>query len=203
MSELGFEDVHKSYGDFHALRGISLEVRRGEVFGLLGPNGAGKTTLIRIALDIIRPDRGLVTLFGRALDRDDLDRVTYLPEERGLYQRQRVIDVMAYFAQLKGLSRVEALRRAGLWLEKVGLAGHERDRVDRLSKGMGQKVQIASTLLPEPDLCVLDEPFSGLDPVNVQLVKDLIVERRDRGQATILSTHMMNQVDALCDRVAM
>lgn len=203
MSDLAFDDVHKSYGSFQALKGVTLEVRRGEVFGLLGPNGAGKTTLIRIALDIIRADSGTVTLFGRPLQREDLDRVSYLPEERGLYRRQRVIEVLTYFAELKGLTRADARDRAMHWLDKVGLAGHARDRVDRLSKGMSQKVQIASTLMTEPELCVLDEPFSGLDPVNVQLVKDLMVERREAGLATILSTHLMNQVEALCDRVAM
>ncbi len=203
MSDLAFDDVRKSYGSFQALKGVTLEVHKGEVFGLLGPNGAGKTTLIRIALDIIRADSGTVTLFGKPLEREDLDRVSYLPEERGLYRRQRVIEVLTYFAELKGLSRRDAKARAMRWLEKVGLASHARERVDRLSKGMSQKVQIASTLMIEPELCVLDEPFSGLDPVNVQLVKDLMVERREAGLATILSTHLMNQVEALCDRVAM
>ncbi len=203
MAELAFDDVKKSYGSFQALKGVTLEVRSGEVFGLLGPNGAGKTTLIRIALDIIRADSGTVTLFGRPLEREDLDRVSYLPEERGLYRRQRVIEVLTYFAELKGLSRRDAKGRAMRWLDKVGLASHARERVDRLSKGMSQKVQIAATLMTEPELCVLDEPFSGLDPVNVQLVKDLMVERREAGLATILSTHLMNQVEALCDRVAM
>jgi ABC-2 type transport system ATP-binding protein len=203
VSDLAFDDVKKSYGSFQALKGVTLEVRPGEVFGLLGPNGAGKTTLIRIALDIIRADSGTVTLFGRPLEREDLDRVSYLPEERGLYRRQRVIEVLTYFAELKGLSRRDARDRAMHWLDKVGLAEHARERIDRLSKGMSQKVQIASTLMTEPELCVLDEPFSGLDPVNVQLVKDLMVERREAGLATILSTHLMNQVEALCDRVAM
>jgi ABC-2 type transport system ATP-binding protein len=203
VADLAFDDVHKSYGSFQALKGVTLEVRPGEVFGLLGPNGAGKTTLIRIALDIIRADRGAVMLFGRPLDRSDLDRVSYLPEERGLYKRQRVIEVMTYFGELKGMNRGDAKERAMAWLDKVGLAAHARDRVDRLSKGMSQKVQIASALMTEPELCVLDEPFSGLDPVNVQLVKDLMVERRASGRSTILSTHLMNQVEALCDRVAM
>jgi ABC-2 type transport system ATP-binding protein len=203
MSDLVFEDVHKLYGKTHALRGVSLEVRPGEVFGLLGPNGAGKTTLIRIALDIIRADQGTVTLFGRPLERKDLDRVAYLPEERGLYRRQRVLDVMMYFAELKGLSRAQAKKRSLEWLEKVALPGHAHDRIEKLSKGMSQKVQIATTLMTEPDLCVLDEPFSGLDPVNVKLVKDLILERRAANKTTILSTHLMNQVEALCDRVGM
>ncbi len=203
MPVLAFEDVHKSFGKTRALRGVTLEVRPGEVFGLLGPNGAGKTTLIRIALDIIRADRGQVRLFDRPLDRADLDRVAYLPEERGLYKRQRVLDVLVYFGKLKGLTARDARARAHAVLEQVGLAHVATDRVERLSKGMSQKVQIAATMLADPDLSILDEPFSGLDPVNVQLVKRLIVERRDRGKTTVLSTHLMNQVEALCDRVGL
>ena len=203
VSLLVFQDLAKSYGDTAALRGVSFEVRAGEVFGLLGPNGAGKTTLIRILMDILRPDAGTITLFGEPRRRDHLDRVGYLPEERGLYNKQKVVDVMTYFGALKGLARAEARRRSLMWLERVALAECAKWRVERLSKGMSQKVQIAATLLPEPDVCVLDEPTSGLDPVNVRLVDDLIRERRREGKTTILSTHQMNQVEDLCDRVAL
>jgi ABC-2 type transport system ATP-binding protein len=203
MSFLTFNDVHKSYGDTMALRGVSLEVREGEVFGLLGPNGAGKTTLIRILMDIIRADAGSVTLFGVPRNRDQLDRIGYLPEDRGLYTKQKVLDVMTYFGTLKGLDRREARARSRHWLERMSLSETADWRVERLSKGMGQKVQIASTLLGDPSLCVLDEPFAGLDPVNVRLVRDLIQERRQQGWTTVLSTHQMNQVEALCDRVAL
>ena len=203
MSVLQFDTIHKSYGDTHALRGVSLEVDTGEVFGLLGPNGAGKTSLIRILMDIIRPDSGSITLFGESHRRDHLDRVGYLPEERGLYNKQKVLEVMTYFGTLKGLDRSEAKVRSGQWLERVGLEHTAKWRVERLSKGMGQKVQIAATLFTEPELCVLDEPFAGLDPVNVRLVQELIEERRAAGRTTILSTHQMNQVEALCDRVAL
>jgi ABC-2 type transport system ATP-binding protein len=203
MSLLSFRDVHKSYGDTPALRGVSLEVREGEVFGLLGPNGAGKTTLIRILMDIIRADSGSVTLFGVPRNRDQLDRIGYLPEDRGLYTKQKVLDVMAYFGSLKGLNRREARARSRQWLERMSLSEAAEWRVERLSKGMGQKVQIAATLLGDPTLCVLDEPFSGLDPINVRLVQDIIHERRRRGWTTVLSTHQMNQVEALCDRVAL
>ncbi len=203
MSLLIFQDIHKSYGETAALCGVSFEVRPGEILGLLGPNGAGKTTLIRILMDIIRADAGSITLFGGPLSRDHLDRLGYLPEERGLYLKQSVINVMTYFGTLKGLDRAEARRRSREWLERVGLAEVASWRVERLSKGMSQKVQIAATLLPDPELCVLDEPFSGLDPVNVRLVENLIEERRSRGKSTILSTHQMNQVEALCDRVAL
>ncbi len=203
MSLVVFDDVHKSYGDSVALRGVSFQVTQGEVFGLLGPNGAGKTTLMRILMDIIRPNRGSVTLFGEPFRREHLDRLGYLPEERGLYRKHKVLDVMVYFGTLKGLSRAEARSRSRAWLQKIELEHVAGWRVERLSKGMGQKVQIASTLLAEPELCVLDEPSSGLDPVNVEIVENLIRERRRAGRTTILSTHQMNQVEALCDRVAL
>jgi len=202
-SLLAFEDIHKSYGDTVALRGVSLDVGRGEVFGLLGPNGAGKTTLIRILMDIIRADRGSVSLFGGRFRRELLDRIGYLPEDRGLYTKQTVGDVMTYFATLKGMGRAEARARSAEWLAKVGLAEVAPWRIERLSKGMSQKVQLAATLQTSPELCVLDEPFSGLDPVNVRLVQDLIRQRRAAGMTTILSTHQMNMVEALCDRVAL
>jgi ABC-2 type transport system ATP-binding protein len=199
---LAYEDVRKSYGTTVALSGVSLDVREGEIFGLLGPNGAGKTTLIRIGLDILRPDTGRVLLFGHPLQRDGLDRVSYLPEERGLYRKVKVIDTLEYFARLKGLTKKDARARSEVWLEKVGLAHVAKRNVETLSKGMSQKIQIASALLSDPELCVLDEPFSGLDPVAVDLVKQLLRERRAAGRTTILSTHQMSQVEALCDRLA-
>lgn len=203
MSVLAFSDLHKSYGDFPALRGVSFDVQEGEVLGLLGPNGAGKTTLIRCLMDIVRPDSGAITLFDRPHHRDLLDRVGYLPEERGLYTKHRVIDVLTYFGSLKGFSRAEARTRGTRWLERVGLAETATWKISRLSKGLSQKVQIAATLMAEPELCVLDEPFSGLDPVNVRLVQELINERKARRLATILSTHQMNLVEAMCDRIAL
>jgi ABC-2 type transport system ATP-binding protein len=203
MSILAFEGIRKAYGDVVAVDGVSFDVEQGEVFGLLGPNGAGKTTLIRILMDIIRADDGAITLFGRPFARESLDRVGYLPEERGLYLKLKVLDVMTYFGRLKGLDRAEARRRSLRWLERIGLPEVARRKVETLSKGMSQKVQIASALLAEPELCVLDEPFSGLDPVNVRMVQELIRERRTAGRTTILSTHQMNMVEALCDRVAL
>ncbi len=154
-------------------------------------------------MDIIRPDSGDVRLFGEPRSRGHLDRLGYLPEERGLYTKLPVVEVMTYFGALKGLSRAEAHRRALVWLEKVELPQVATWKIERLSKGMSQKVQIAATLLSEPDVCVLDEPTTGLDPVNVRLVQDLLVERRQNGKTTILSTHQMSQVEALCDRVAL
>jgi len=200
---VAFEGVEKRFGDVVALRGVSFDVQQGEVFGLLGPNGAGKTTLMRILMDILRADSGGVTLLGAPHRRQTLDRVGYLPEERGLYTKQPVLEVMTYFGSLKGLSRAEARRRGRVWLERIGLAETAAWRVERLSKGMSQKVQIAAALLHDPELCVLDEPSSGLDPVNVRLVDELIRERRAAGRTTILSTHQMSQVESLCDRVAL
>ena len=198
-----FKDLAKTYGDTVALRGVTFDVHGGEIFGLLGPNGAGKSTVIRILMDIIRPDSGGVHVFGEPRRREHLDRMGYLPEERGLYTKLAVIDVMTYFGTLKGLPRATARKKATDWLELVELPHVAGWKVDRLSKGMSQKVQIASVLLSDPELCVLDEPTTGLDPVNVRLVQDLLLERRRAGRTTILSTHHMNQVEALCDRVAL
>lgn len=200
---LTFDGIAKSYGQVPALRGVSFDVHAGEIFGLLGPNGAGKSTLMRILMDIIRADRGRVLVFGEERRREHLDRLGYLPEERGLYTKLSVIDVLTYFGALKGLTRADARQRALAWLEKVELPQVASWKVHRLSKGMSQKVQIAAILLSEPELCVLDEPTTGLDPVNVRVVQDLLRERRDAGRTTILSTHHMNQVEALCDRVAL
>ena len=203
MGILAYRNVSKRFGQHRALDGVSLEVSQGEVFGLLGPNGAGKTTLIRIGLDILRADEGEVMLFGEAPNASSLDRTAYLPEERGVYRRARVRELLAYLGRLQGLRRADARTAADHWLERVGLSAVADQRVESLSKGMTQKVQIAACLMSGPELCVLDEPFSGLDPVNVALITELIQERRRAGRTTVLSTHMMHQVEALCDRVAL
>jgi ABC-2 type transport system ATP-binding protein len=203
MSIVAFDQITKTYGRTPALQGISFDVPAGEILGLLGPNGAGKSTLIRILMDIIRADSGEVRVFGMPRTREQLDRLGYLPEERGLYTKLTVVEVMTYFGALKGLTRAEARRRALQWLERVDLPQVATWKIERLSKGMSQKVQIAATLLSDPEVCVLDEPTTGLDPVNVRLVQDLLTERRNKGRTTILSTHQMNQVEALCDRVAL
>ena len=200
---LDYRAVSKHFGRHTALEDVSLEVERGEVFGLLGPNGAGKTTLIRVGLDILRADEGDVLLFGAPPSPAALDRTAYLPEERGVYRRAKVRELLTYLGRLKGLKRGVARRAADHWLERVGLSRVAEQRVESLSKGMTQKVQIAACLMTDPELCVLDEPFSGLDPVNVALITELIQERRRSGKTTVLSTHMMHQVEALCDRVAL
>lgn len=201
MSVLAYDRVVKTYGRHVALAEVGFTVEKGEVFGLLGPNGAGKTSLIRLALDIVRPDSGGVRVFGEAPTAGTLDRVSYLPEERGLYRKQRVIDVLVYLGELKGLSRPEARSRAADWLRRIGLPEVASLRVEALSKGMSQKVQIAAALLTDPELAILDEPFSGLDPMNARLVDDVIADRRDRGLTTVLSSHQMDRVESLCDRI--
>ena len=200
-SILSFEHLAKRYGQTAALSDVSFDVPGGEIFGLLGPNGAGKSTLIRILMDIIRADAGEVRVFGEPRRREHLDRLGYLPEERGLYTKQTVIDVMMYFGSLKGLDRAEARRRALAWLEKVELPQVAAWKIDRLSKGMSQKVQFIGTLLHDPDLVILDEPFSGLDPINAQALKDTVVELRKRGKTVIFSTHLMDNAERLCDSV--
>jgi ABC-2 type transport system ATP-binding protein len=198
--------VVKRYAEHVAVRNLSLQVPMGTVYGLLGPNGAGKTTTIRMILDIIRPDEGTISLLGRPNgDRSVLDRLGYLPEERGLYKKMKVRRVLRFLAELKGVPRREADRRIDQWLERLTLKTPEKDwgdqKVDELSRGMQQKVQFIGTLLHDPDLVILDEPFSGLDPINAQALKDTVVELRRRGKTVIFSTHMMDNAERLCDAV--
>ncbi|MDF1502331.1 ATP-binding cassette domain-containing protein [Roseisolibacter sp. H3M3-2] len=203
---LDVRSVVKRYAGHTAVRDLSLQVPRGVVYGLLGPNGAGKTTTIRMILDIIRPDSGSVSLLGHAYgDRRALDRVGYLPEERGLYKKMQVRRVLRFLAALKGVDEREADRRIDEWLDRLALRTPEKDwgeqKVDELSRGMQQKVQFIGTLLHDPELVVLDEPFSGLDPINAQALKDTVVELRRRGKTVIFSTHLMDNAERLCDAV--
>ena len=203
MPTLSFSHLRKSYALTLAVDDVTFEVGGGEVFGLLGPNGAGKTTLLRLLMSILIADAGEILLDGRPLERPDGDRIGYLPEERGLYRKEKVREVLIYFGMLKGLARRAARARAEQWLDRVGLPEAAGRRVDELSKGMQQKVQIAGALLHDPDILVLDEPFSGLDPLNTVLIKDLLRDMSRAGRLVILSTHQMPMVEALCDRVAM
>lgn len=189
-----------------AVNAVSWEARGGEVFGLLGPNGAGKTTMIRMMLDIIRPDSGQVLIDGDPdLSRKQSfkSRLGYLPEERGLYRRRKVIDVLQYLGALKGMSAAQAKAKAYELLERFDLADWAHKKIEDLSKGMSQKIQIASCIIHDPDLVVFDEPFAGLDPVNVRFVRETILELRNKGKLVFLSTHMMSEVEALCDRIFM
>ncbi len=196
-------EVRKSYGDFTAVDRISVEVPPGTVFGLLGPNGAGKTTTLRMIMDIIAPDSGEVRLFGRQRRRSDLRRIGYLPEERGLYRRMTVTEQLIFLAQIRGLRRREVLHTIGTWLERVGLAAWAKKRVEELSKGMQQKIQLVGTILHDPDLVILDEPFAGLDPINQGLFKDVLAEYKSRGKTVLFSTHIMEQAEKLCDHLCL
>ena len=200
------QNVWKRYTGHVAVRDLSLTVPRGSVYGLLGPNGAGKTTTIRMMLNIIAPDEGTIRIFGEPHSKAGItDRIGYLPEERGLYRKMQVRRVLRFLAQLKGMSGAEADRRIDQWLERLGLRTSEKDwgiaKVDELSRGMQQKVQFISTLIHDPDLVILDEPFSGLDPINAQALKDIVVELRQRGKSVIFSTHLMDNAERLCDAV--
>ncbi len=183
------------------MNGVSFELQRGEIFGFLGPNGSGKTTTMRMALDLIRPDSGSVALLGGMPTRSALRRIGYLPEERGLFQRARVIDALRYLGRLKGLEAEAAERRAEERLWRVDLADSARATVQGLSRGMAQLIQFSGALLHQPDLIILDEPFSGLDPLNVELMKEIIREEQARGASIIFSTHIMSDVEELCERV--
>jgi len=195
--------VAKSFGATQAVADVSFAVEQGEVFGLLGPNGAGKTTTIRLILDIFRPDGGTVSILDGPMTEEKKDRVGYMPEERGLYQDMVLAQCLVYLGRLKGMSKGDAQQRVGVYLERFDLAQHKRKKVKELSRGMQQKAQIISTVLHGPELLILDEPFSGLDPVNTQLVKDLMLELREAGTTIIMSTHMMRQVEELCDRIVL
>ena len=195
--------VTKRFAGHTAVHELSLEVPRGGIFGLLGPNGAGKTTTIRMMLHIITPDEGTITLLGGGgTGREMAHRVGYLPEERGLYKKMRVLDHLIFLAEIRSLSRAEARKRSLMWLDRLGLHDWTNHRVEDLSKGMQQKVQFIGALLHEPELVILDEPFSGLDPVNSQVMKDVVVEIARSGRTVLFSTHIMEQAEKMCDRVA-
>jgi len=201
MKVIEVENMSKSFGRVQAVQDVSFSVEEGEVFGLLGPNGAGKTTIIRLMLDIFPPDKGLVTILGGTMDENKKNMIGYMPEERGLYQDVQLERVLIYLATLKGLKRDEARQRVAAYLERFGLGDYRRKRVKQLSKGMQQKAQIIATLVHQPSLIIVDEPFSGLDPINTQMVKDLLLDLRDQGITIIMSTHQMHQVEELCDRI--
>ncbi len=195
--------LRKRFGNLVAVNDVSLSVSPGEVVGLVGPNGSGKTTTIRMLLDILRPDEGRVSIFGADLTAQATEQIGYLPEERGLYRGLRVIPTLVYLARLKGMSQQDALDRAGEVLSRLGLEPHQNKKIRELSRGLGQLVQLAATVMHKPRFLVLDEPFSGLDPVNVRLIKDFIAELSGESVAIMLSTHQMTDVEELCDRVIM
>ena len=193
----------KSFGDIRAVNDVSFAVNQGEIFGLLGPNGAGKTTTIRLMLDIFKPDQGTVSILDGLMNEAKKERIGYMPEERGLYQDMQLERCLIYLAGLKGVSSTDARQRVSSYLERFDLAQHRHKKVKELSRGMQQKAQIINTVLHRPELLIVDEPFSGLDPVNTKLVKDLMDELRQGGTTIIMSTHMMHQVEELCDRIVL
>ncbi len=203
MPFLEVEQICKSYGAHRALQDVSLTVEAGSIYGLLGPNGAGKSTLIRILNQILLPDSGQVRLDGQPLRREDIRRIGYLPEERGLYKKMKVGEQAVYLARLKGLSRPEATRRLKEWFERFGISEWWGKRVQELSKGMAQKVQFIVTVLHEPQLLIFDEPFSGFDPVNAQLLTEEILRLKRQGATILLSTHSMDSVEAMCDHITL
>ena len=206
MADLALEirDVAKRYAEHVAVKNLSLAVPRGTVYGLLGPNGAGKTTTIRMVLNVIAPDEGTITILGHQ-NRDPavLDRIGYLPEERGLYKKVPVLDALSYYGELKGMSRSDARHESVALLEEFGLAAWSRKQVSALSKGMQQKLQLCTALIGRPRLLILDEPFSGLDPINVAVLENVLRARRAEGTTVLLSTHQMNKVEEQCDRALM
>lgn len=198
---LNVDSVTKSFGDFTAVNDLSFEVGAGRIFGFLGPNGAGKTTTIRMIVGITVPDSGKVELFGRRISPKLQDRIGYLPEERGLYKKMKVSDQLRYFAALKGVSAREADRRIDEWLDRMKLSEWKEKKTTDLSKGMSQKLQFIATMLHDPDLIILDEPFSGLDPINVEFMKEVIAETKSKDKTIIFSTHMMDTAEKLCDDI--
>jgi ABC-2 type transport system ATP-binding protein len=203
LNILTAKNIHKSYGDFKALNNIDLEVPEGAIFGLLGPNGAGKTTLIRIITQIIIADHGTISIDRKPLSMEHVREIGYLPEERGLYKKMKVGEHLLYLGQLKGLSKAEAMEQIKVWFKKFEIVGWWNKKVEDLSKGMQQKVQFIATVLHNPRLIILDEPFSGFDPINANIIRDEILNFAREGKTVILSTHRMESVEELCDYIAL
>ncbi|MFZ0548454.1 MAG: ATP-binding cassette domain-containing protein [Candidatus Promineifilaceae bacterium] len=203
MSTVVLQNLEKQFGKTKAVDDVSLEIEPGEIFGLLGPNGAGKTTTIRMMLDIIRPDSGRVSVFDGPMTEEKKNKIGYLPEERGLYADVKLLDVIYYLASLKGMDRAAIEQRAKGYLERLDLWQHKDKKLSEMSRGMHQKAQFIVTILHDPNLIIVDEPFSGLDPVNTELIRDILLDMRNDGKTIIMSTHQMHQVEMMCDRIAL
>ena len=199
MNAVTLDNVCKSFGQVHAVDNLSVQVPAGSVYGFLGPNGAGKTTTLRMIMNIIRPDSGRIEILGDGQIEQVKNRIGYMPEERGLYRKMTARKVLAYFGSIKGLNEKEIVHRVPHWLETIGLADWADKKVEELSRGMHQKLQFAVTAINEPELVILDEPFSGLDPLNQELLKAIILEMRSQGRTVIFSTHVMHEAEKLCD----
>jgi len=203
VNAIEISGVSKSFGSNRVVDSISFNVGPGEIFGLIGPNGAGKTTTIRMMMDIIRPDAGRIAVLGEGINEQTKNRIGYLPEERGLYRKLSVLQSLCYLGSLKGVDPRQVQARATALLERAGMAAVRKRKIEELSRGMGQIVQFLAAIVHDPSLLVLDEPFANLDPVNTELLKEIVFELRQQGKAIILSTHRMNEVEALCDRIFM
>jgi len=203
MPAVEVNHIVKSYADKAVVNDLSFSVAQGEIFGLIGPNGAGKTTTIRMMMDIIKPDSGDVTILGEKLSEASKNKLGYLPEERGLYRKLTAIDSIIYLASLKGMDRHSVEEKADELLNQTGMLPHKGKKIEELSRGMGQIIQFIVTIIHNPELVILDEPFAGLDPVNTELLKRMVADLRNHGKAVILSTHQMNEVEELCDRILM
>ena len=203
MNIIQVENISKYFGDFKAVDSVSFDIEKGSVYGLLGPNGAGKTTTIRMIMDIIAPDAGKITFSGNQQSGDFADQIGYLPEERGLYRKMKVKDVILFMAELRGMNRADASAEIDRWLQKMDLVEWENKKIEDLSKGMAQKIQFIATVIHKPELIILDEPFSGLDPINMTLLKDLMLELNTDGATIIFSTHIMEQAERLCEKICL
>jgi ABC-2 type transport system ATP-binding protein len=203
MHTVELKKIRKTYNHFVAVDDLSFGIEQGAVFGLLGPNGAGKTSTIRMMIGITAPDSGEISMFGKPFARKDLQRVGYLPEERGLYKKMKILDQFIFLGQLHGLEANAARQKSLAWSERLDIAGWLQKKVEELSKGMQQKIQFISTLLHDPDFIIMDEPFGGLDPMNVSLLKDILLELKQKGKTILFSTHRMDQVEKLCDSICL
>ena len=203
MDTVTVSHITKAFTDKLAVDDLSFSINPGEIFGLIGPNGAGKTTTIKMIMDIIKPDSGEVKILGEKMNEAAKNKIGYMPEERGLYKKQRVLDAIVYLASLKGMDPRDAAEKANRMLEQTGMLPNARKKVDELSKGMSQLIQYIVTTIHDPQLLIMDEPFSGLDPINTESSKRMLVDLRNRGKSIILSTHQMNQVEEMCDRILM
>ena len=203
MNALEIDHVTKRFGSFTAVKDLTLQIRPGTVYGLLGPNGAGKTTTIRMIMNIMIPDEGRIRVLGRTMDEAMKGRIGYLPEDRGLYPKMKVGETLDFLAEIKGLSRAEAAKAMAVWLDRFDLTAWKDKKIDQLSKGMQQKIQFIVTVIHRPDLIILDEPFTGLDPVNTKLIKDIMLEFKAEGRTVIFSTHRMEQVEMICDNICL
>ncbi len=203
MNIVQIENISKHFGEFRAVDDVSFNIEKGSVYGLLGPNGAGKTTTIRMIMDIIAPDSGQIIFGENQQSGDFADQIGYLPEERGLYRKMKVKDVILFMAELRGMDRADAFNEIDRWLQKMDLVEWENKKIEDLSKGMAQKIQFIATVIHRPELIILDEPFSGLDPINMTLLKDLMLELNADGATIIFSTHIMEQAEKLCEKICL